>query len=430
MASPTDYSGLKRYYLGEDQPGSDGDTLSELIDSSGQNQDATTDSGSPKLKTDIKNGKNAILFDGASSFSVPSVTSGECTFFAVFRATTPGLLLVAGGAAQNFIALDDSINGIVVTASGHQDSFLGFHYGAWFFVVWAHDATTSKINRNGSEVPRGLLNNITNDTLTFDNIGGFASFKFAGLIAEIGFYDRKLSDVEISGLMSGWVESYGISPLVVCFGNSLFRGYLLPNPLTESIPAQLQDMLGDGFDVMNCGVDSITTATMITVAPDMIYPLLDENRPYNICLAWECTNDSYFGATEPQVIDHIKTLCENLKSNGFIVGTGTYLPRSGGITPPTFEDDRVIADAEILDPIHIGVSWDGVTDIAGDVRLNNPNGTLLHTTDGTHLDATGAEYGAEDFYNGVLALIPSPPSSIAISGFGAFSAFSGFGGFQ
>ncbi len=45
---------------------------------------------------------------------------------------------------------------------------------------------------------------------------------------------------------------------VACVGNSVTYGYLLPNPATQSYPAQLRQMLGDAYEVGNFGHSGAT----------------------------------------------------------------------------------------------------------------------------------------------------------------------------
>jgi len=48
---------------------------------------------------------------------------------------------------------------------------------------------------------------------------------------------------------------------VACVGNSVTRGYLLSNPERDSYPSQLQNLLGDGYDVQNFGHSGATLLT-------------------------------------------------------------------------------------------------------------------------------------------------------------------------
>ena len=48
---------------------------------------------------------------------------------------------------------------------------------------------------------------------------------------------------------------------VACVGNSVTRGYLLDNPERDSYPSQLQNLLGDGYDVQNFGHSGATLLT-------------------------------------------------------------------------------------------------------------------------------------------------------------------------
>ncbi|AOW10540.1 GDSL-type esterase/lipase family protein [Flavobacterium gilvum] len=45
---------------------------------------------------------------------------------------------------------------------------------------------------------------------------------------------------------------------IACIGNSITYGATLPNPEKDSYPGQLQNMLGDGYEVMNFGVSGKT----------------------------------------------------------------------------------------------------------------------------------------------------------------------------
>lgn len=45
---------------------------------------------------------------------------------------------------------------------------------------------------------------------------------------------------------------------VACVGNSITYGMTLADPATESYPAQLQQMLGDGYEVGNFGKSGTT----------------------------------------------------------------------------------------------------------------------------------------------------------------------------
>ncbi|SFH00734.1 GDSL-type esterase/lipase family protein [Pedobacter insulae] len=61
---------------------------------------------------------------------------------------------------------------------------------------------------------------------------------------------------------------YGQKIKVACVGNSVTAGYLLPNPLQNSYPAQLQQLLGNNYEVGNFGLSGATL-------------LKKGHRPYN-----------------------------------------------------------------------------------------------------------------------------------------------------
>ena len=45
---------------------------------------------------------------------------------------------------------------------------------------------------------------------------------------------------------------------VACVGNSITYGYTLPNPATDSYPSQLQQLLGETYEVGNFGKSGAT----------------------------------------------------------------------------------------------------------------------------------------------------------------------------
>lgn len=45
---------------------------------------------------------------------------------------------------------------------------------------------------------------------------------------------------------------------ITCVGNSITEGYALADPATEAYPARMQQILGDEFYVLNCGISSHT----------------------------------------------------------------------------------------------------------------------------------------------------------------------------
>ena len=55
------------------------------------------------------------------------------------------------------------------------------------------------------------------------------------------------------------LATFAAEPIrVACVGNSITYGYGLPNPETDSYPAQLQQKLGKAYDVRNFGHSGAT----------------------------------------------------------------------------------------------------------------------------------------------------------------------------
>lgn len=105
---------------------------------------------------------------------------------------------------------------------------------------------------------------------------------------------------------------------IICAGNSLTWGYRLPDPATESYPAQLQALLPLDT-VLNKGVNGITTPQMQARLSTDVYPFYDSTKT-NVVIAWEVGNDIYFnGVSYMTAYNNFVTYCDSVRAHGFKV---------------------------------------------------------------------------------------------------------------
>jgi lysophospholipase L1-like esterase len=177
------------------------------------------------------------------------------------------------------------------------------------------------------------------------------------------------------------------SGLLVCDGNSMTSGFGLA--AGQDYPAQLAALIGPGWTVVNLGVSGQTTEAMSADAVAQVDSLFSASRAHNFALAWEATNDAFFGANAANTIAHLKTYCAGRKAAGFTVGVLTVLPRSEVGTPGDFETTRATVNTEIRNPGNLGVSWDAVIDVAAEPNLQDETDPI-YFQDLVHPTADGA----------------------------------------
>jgi len=132
--------------------------------------------------------------------------------------------------------------------------------------------------------------------------------------------------VSTQEFLNGWRNG-----IVVCAGNSLTFGYLLPDPSLQSYPG----LLGNSYavnslrvTVFNKGVNGITTQQMIVAGPSQIDPLLVPGVK-NVCVAWEIGNDIWFNGTDgATAYNNFKTYCLARQAAGWQVVVMTVPPRN------------------------------------------------------------------------------------------------------
>lgn len=160
-----------------------------------------------------------------------------------------------------------------------------------------------------------------------------------------------------------------------------------PTPWPDFVQSIFRVPQALGFEKVAVGGQ--TTADMLAHFSARVLP---HKSPHavNVVVAWEGTNDLFFGADEWEAIARIIRYAEFARSNGFKVVSGTMLPRSETALPASFEARRQNYNATIrkLTP---GV-LDAVIDFGADSVIGAPGAQANPTwfCDGVHQTQVGA----------------------------------------
>lgn len=237
--------------------------------------------------------------------------------------------------------------------------------------------------RNGSLELNGTATNVQADANPF-------GFNTPADVVSLGY--------NITGSFSASIDSKILSLLpsnplwttfVVCAGNSLTAG--ISTSAGGNYPYQLNALLNiPSTGVRNDGVPSATTPQMESYAQLNIDGKWPTSASKKIVIAWEITNDLFFGATATQAYNNIVSYCNNRRALGDLVVVATCLPRSGAGTPITFETDRQTVNGLIQS------AWatfaDALSDVGNDATIGQPGdttNTTYYLSDQTHLTAAG-----------------------------------------
>lgn len=178
---------------------------------------------------------------------------------------------------------------------------------------------------------------------------------------------------------------------IVTEGDSLTLGSFSTNGLTY--PRQLSLLCSADnrmVAVSNMGDNGATLTSMTTGAAIQLDPQYDANKGTNHIVIWGGTNDMGNGDSGATAYARMVTLCNARKAIGFRVVCVTCMPRTRGLDPADFEDQRLAFNASIR------ANWTtfahALADVGADSRLGvngcQDDTTYFHT-DKIHLNNTG-----------------------------------------
>lgn len=209
--SPTDIAGLKLWLDASQIVGlNDGDAVATWTDLSGNSNNATqaTASKQPTYQTNEVNGKPAVQTDGVDDFIRSTfATSQPFTRFSVWSVSLPGGPHILGGVTANVALFNPGANNVQEFAGAFGPT-AGVASSTWVLVVECYDGATSFIEVGGVRTtgnpstgsPGGV-------TIGADNGGGANS---SGKFAEVLHYDGRVSDGDISTLVTYLNTKYGL----------------------------------------------------------------------------------------------------------------------------------------------------------------------------------------------------------------------------
>jgi len=122
---------------------------------------------------------------------------------------------------------------------------------------------------------------------------------------------------------------------VICFGDSLTWGHFhsgIRFPLKDRWTYKLQELLGDGYDVVEEGMRGRTTVLDDDAKPDRngffyLRPCIQSNTPVDHLVLFLGTNDakSKFHLTADQIVRNIATLIDWIQNDDRAIGHATQI---------------------------------------------------------------------------------------------------------
>jgi lysophospholipase L1-like esterase len=382
---------------------------------SGSGFTLTVQSGDPAAKLRFFDGRPCVELNGlqllGSTSSDIFFPSKRGTFYALTRNKGNGALVVGstftqGGQTFLIQAFEQGTNNFYFDGSFRTAS--SYQRGTFNLAAVRSTNTNLAVYNAGSLVQNITVGDVQPDSkkLSIGNIWNGSSTTPGGLSMGL-FYalyftvDGTLNAV-VPELFSK-LASYNVN--IVCDGNSLTAGSGANN--ATAYPPQLETLLratGRNDCVSNIGIGGQVTTAMTAKAAAHIDANW-EGSPQKIVVAWECTNDLFFGTSAATAYSNFVSYCQARRAAGAQVVAVTVLPRSDAGTPGTFEASRQTVNTNIR------ANWatfaDALADVAADTRIGDPGDeldTTYYTADKVHMNSTGYGVVAEVVKNAILTL--------------------------
>lgn len=193
---------------------------------------------------------------------------------------------------------------------------------------------------------------------------------------------------------------------VACVGNSITEGYPLSDPSTQAYPARLQQILGEDYDVRNCGISGYTL--MRNTEVPYIAPVDTDRHPFHDALTFEPdivtiklgTNDSKTRYDSLLHVDFTRDL-------DALIDSFQVLPSHPSIylclPVPAFSDGWTIRDSVITTEVIPRIREVASRRNLPIIDLNTPMKPFPELmVDGIHPNAAGAMLVAEEIARRIL----------------------------
>ena len=393
----------------------DGETIQQWNDQSGNSRNAIqlTAGSRPTYKTSIFNGKSVLRFGGSHTLVTNSFLDSSfntaLTFFIVENKAGTDLkvstsnqnsIWYSGRDYRTFYATDNLSDTLgQLNAGGTTLSVESYRYDGsnkTFKFNAATNTTYDTETAYGTEPATGNIG--LSGALTVGALSN-GTFGYDGDIAEILVYNRALTDSEKSQvedyLMEKYVDpNYNSTidlPLIMFDGDSMTLG--VGSTGGQTYPKQTIDSLtgsSSAWVSRNIGRSGYTVAQMSSDASTRIDFRFRSSRIHNILVLFGGTNDLYYGADAATTYNNIVTYVTARRNAGYKVIINTILPRSGGVTPVTFEADRQTVNTLLRN------NWqsfaDGLSDIASSTIIGQAGDESNATYYADSIHPTNAGY--------------------------------------
>lgn len=389
---------------------SDADPVGGWKDKSGNGNNALQSSAlvRPALKLNIVNGRSVLRWSGSHLMQASGVATNRQAFtaFYVVRPAnttqtsmfgwfqTSGIQLLQGTSPYNSYQYYDGSG--VYTDVVDPPSTGGFQIYAFSARTAGSPRTQIRVNGRAD-----ALKTQTSATASNLWLGGFSGTpQWVGDMAEVLIFSGSLTDAQIASVESYLAARYAIAltttawppaaaNICLCDGNSLTYG-TGASDAAHAYPSLLAANLGATWWTPNYGFTGQRTTAMTAQAPRQVDPKLGVSYAKHILVAWEVTNDLYFGASAATAYSNYVAYCQARQAAGWQVVAATVLPRSDTSTPGTFEADRQTVNTNVR------ANWatfaSVLADVAADTRLGDAGDqldTTYYSADRVHLKDAG-----------------------------------------
>lgn len=410
-----------------------GDSIGWIGDQSGNGRHPTVSSTKPTYDPTGMNGYPTINFNGNSYLQTGSILDTSyntaCTIFVVAKATglaankvffstgSDRLYLARNGAAKTTGYVSNQItptsNSLAYTADLGIEVFVyngsgyRYSYDRNFAGMGANTSTTGGTSLVTASGNLNLTGAVTVGALSA------GSFTWPGQISEVLVWNVALSNEQVRKITEYLAVKWGFATknYVLCVGNSLTSGTGSTSGATQVLsasgdnyPGQLWALLGSStWDVRVDAYPGRTLAQIVSEWPTAGSIIsLPRATSRAIAILWEGTNTIAGTGSLAQAQALTITQCRALRAQGMKVVVGTVLPRQDSVAAQ-FEPTRLAYNTWLL--ANYPTFADGVANVAGDSRLQDPTNTTYFNPDKVHLNSTG--YGvAAPIFSTAIAAVP------------------------
>lgn len=402
---PSDLSTLWQDTAGT-TPAAVGDPVGRVDDKSGNGHNAIqgTSGKRPILRQD-GDGAYYLEFDGTDdTLSITVATAQPWTSIYGFQ-LIGGLTITDGNTSGERLALYMTGSVYTLFDGAAIDTKIAYHSAKEWLLIGFNGSSTYFGARNGltgpltfgaTEAPTGI---ILGAAYNGTNCAQMRIYQAISVGRSITYAERILARSWVYG--QRLLADYP-SHLLVCDGNSLTSGYGAATGY--DYPEQLVAMLPAGVLKRNYGVGSQTTTNMSSDAATQVDNQLRAYTGAATLIAWEATNDIYFGADLASCQSLFQTYFNARIAAGWM-DSGNKLVAMTIIARGNFDatQNTVAANFNTWLRANYAAYATHLVDLAADSRLQDFSDLTYYIGDQVHLNTAGYTVVADLVYAQVFA---------------------------